>query len=74
MIIVRYEPGAQGVRDALGALKTCRIRSESLTGREEELVAEARLSAKTFPQAERLRDLPGVLRVDIVGYNGDTML
>ena len=74
MIIVRYEPGAQGVRDALGALKTCRIRSESLTGREEELVAEARLSARTFPQAERLRDLPGVLRVDIVGYNGDTML
>lgn len=74
MIIVRYEPGAQGVREALAALKTCRLRSESLTGREEELVAEARLSARTFPQAERLRDLPGVLRVDIVGYNGDTML
>lgn len=74
MIIVRYEPGAQGIREALAALKTCRLRSESLTGREEELVAEARLSARTFPQAERLRDLPGVLRVDIVGYNGDTML
>lgn len=73
LVIVRYAPGTAGVKDTLTRLNGC-VRSESLSGDAEELVAEVRLSPKSYPRCEKLRELPGVRKVDIVSYNGDTML
>ena len=74
MIIVRYAPGTTAAREALEKLRFSRIRSESLSGEVEELIAEARLNRRTLREAEHIRTLPGVQKVDIVSYNGDTLL
>ena len=74
MVMLRYDPDRPEVKKALPRLKHYRIRSETLSGEEEELVLETRLNARSLHEAEALREMPGVRRVDIVAYNSDTFL
>lgn len=74
MVIIRFSPETAGVRKALDRLGRYAVRSESLSGSQTELVLEMRLNKTAYAQCQRLRELEGVSRVDIVSYNGDTML
>ena len=74
MVMIRYDPAQPAVKRELDRLKHYRMRSETLSGEEQELVLETRLNNRALREAEALRDTPGVHRVDIVAYNSDTFL
>ena len=73
--LVRYTPeGESAVRSKLGTLGKYKLKSRTMNLAETELVVEAKLSQKQMDSLEALLDNEGVSDVNIVSYNGSTLL
>ena len=62
------------MRSKLGNLGKYKLKSRTMNLAETELVVEAKLTAKQMDQLEALLDNEGVSDVNIVSYNGSTLL
>lgn len=62
------------VRSKLGTLGKYKLKSRTMNLAETELVVEAKLSQKQMDSLEALLDNEGVSDVNIVSYNGSTLL
>ena len=75
LVVMRYTPeGESAVRSKLGTLSKYKLKSRTMNLAETELVVEARLSQKQMDSLEALLDNEGVSDVNIVSYNGSTLL
>lgn len=75
LVVFRYTPeGESAVRSRLGALGKYKLKSRTMNLAETELVVEARLTARQMDSLEALLDSDGVSDVNIVSYNGSTLL
>ncbi len=75
LIVVRYEASLDDtIRSELQ--KTCKykVKSKNMAGNGFELVAETKLTEKQMKKLEQLRMVEGVKEVDLISYNGGTML
>ena len=73
MLIIRCSADTE-LEKALSRVAPYRVRSKTLSADGAELVAELRLGSRNFKKAEALVNSPGVEKLDIVSYNGDTLL
>ena len=74
-VVMRYTPeGESAVRSKLGTLGKYKLKSRTMNLAETELVVEAKLSQKQMDSLEALLDNEGVSDVNIVSYNGSTLL
>ena len=73
MLIIRCSADTE-LEKALSRVAPYRVRSKTLSADGAELVAELRLGSRNFKKAEALVNIPGVEKLDIVSYNGDTLL
>jgi len=73
MLIIRCSAETE-LDKALTRVAPYRVRSKTLSADAVELVAELRLGSRNFKKAEALAHVPGIEKVDIVSYNGDTLL
>ena len=62
------------MRSKLGTLGKYKLKSRTMNLAETELVVEARLTARQMDSLEALLDSDGVSDVNIVSYNGSTLL
>ena len=75
LVVMRYTPeGESAVRSKLGTLGKYKLKSRTMNLAETELVVEAKLSQKQMDSLEALLDNEGVSDVNIVSYNGSTLL
>ena len=75
LVVIRYEEEAQGaVRSRLSSLGKYKLKSRIMNLEETELVVEAKLSAKNMDALSALLDVEGVSDVNIISYNGSTLL
>ena len=75
LVVMRYTPeGESTVRSKLGTLGKYKLKSRTMNLAETELVVEAKLSQKQMDSLEALLDNEGVSDVNIVSYNGSTLL
>ena len=75
LVVVRYEDTAEGaVRNKFASLGKYKLKSRSMTGTETELVIETKLTKKQMDALAALLDENGVTGVNIISYNGTTML
>ena len=75
LVVIRYADEADAaVRAKLGSLGKYKLKSRSMNGSETEVVAEAKLSRKQMDSLAALLDEPGVTDVNIISYNGTTLL
>ena len=75
LVVFRYTPeGESAVRSKLGNLGKYKLKSRTMNLAETELVVEAKLTAKQMDQLEALLDNEGISDVNIVSYNGSTLL
>ncbi|MBQ2896629.1 MAG: DUF4956 domain-containing protein [Oscillospiraceae bacterium] len=73
MLIIRCSADTE-LEKALSRVAPYRVRSKTLSADGAELVAELRLGSRNFKKSEALVNIPGVEKLDIVSYNGDTLL
>ena len=73
LVVMRYTPEG-AVRSNLGTLGKYKLKSRTMNLAETELVVEAKLSQKQMDSLEALLDNEGVSDVNIVSYNGSTLL
>ena len=75
LVVIRYTPDGDGaVRSKLSSLGKYKLKSRSMNLDETELVVEAKLSQKQMDSLEALLDTEGISDVNIVSYNGSTLL
>ena len=75
LVVFRYTPeGESAVRSKLGNLGKYKLKSRTMNLAETELVVEAKLTAKQMDSLEALLDNEGISDVNIVSYNGSTLL
>ena len=75
LVVMRYTPeGERAVRSKLGTLGKYKLKRRTMNLAETELVVEAKLSQKQMDSLEALLDNEGVSDVNIVSYNGSTLL
>ena len=75
LVVVRYtQEGDGAVRSKLNSLGKYKLKSRTMNLDETELVVEAKLTSKQMDSLESLLDSEGVSDVNIVSYNGSTML
>jgi len=74
-VVIRYEEEAEGaVRSRLNSLGKVKIKSRIMNLEETELVVEAKLSHKAMDSLAALLDVDGISDVNIISYNGSTLL
>ena len=75
LVVIRCAESAEPqIRRALGSLRKYRLKSRSMSGADTEIVVEAKLSQKNMDTLSSLRNAEGVSDVNIISYNGSTML
>lgn len=75
LVVIRYGDAAESaVRSRLSNLGKYKLKSRNMNGAETELVLEARLSQKAMDYLAALLDAEGVSDVNIISYNGSTLL
>ena len=75
LVVIRYADRAEGaVKNKLAGLGKYKLKSRSMKEDETELVIEAKLSKKNMDSLAALLDAEGVSDVNIISYNGSTML
>ena len=75
LVVIRYEEEAEGaVRSRLNNLGKYKLKSRIMNLEETELVVEAKLTAKNMDALSALLDVEGVSDVNIISYNGSTLL
>ena len=75
LVVLRYTDQAENkVRARLNSLGRYKLKSRSVNLEETEMVVESRLSQKQMDALEALLDVEGVSDVNIISYNGSTML
>ena len=75
LVVIRYEEEAEGaVRSRLNSLGKVKIKSRIMNLEETELVVEAKLSHKAMDSLAALLDVDGISDVNIISYNGSTLL
>ncbi len=75
LVVVRYTDEAENkVRARINSLGRSKLKSRSVNLEETEMVVEARLSQKQMDSLEALLDVEGVSDVNIISYNGSTLL
>ena len=75
LVVIRYEEeAANAVRGRVNSLGRFKLKSRSSNLDETELVIEAKLSEKQMNALEALLNVEGVSDVNIISYNGSTLL
>ncbi|MBR4579271.1 MAG: DUF4956 domain-containing protein [Oscillospiraceae bacterium] len=75
LAVIRYEEkAANAVRSRVNSLGRFKLKSRSSNVDETELVIEAKLNEKQMNALESLLNVEGVSDVNIIGYNGSTLL
>ena len=75
LVVIRYEEEAEGaVRSRLNSLGKYKLKSRIMNLDETELVVEAKLSHKAMDMLAGLLDVEGISDVNIISYNGSTLL
>ena len=75
LVVIRYTQKAENaVRSRLGSLGKYKLKSRNENLDETEVVVEAKLSQKNMDALSALLDVDGVADVNIISYNGSTML
>ena len=75
LVVIRYGAAGEGaVRNRLNNLKKYKLKSRALSGDDTELVIEAKLSKKDMDALAALLSNEGVTDVNIISYNGSTLL
>ena len=75
LVVIRYTGEAESaVRSRLNSLGKYKLKSRSENLEETEIVAEAKLTQKNMDALAALLDVEGVSDVNIISYNGSTML
>ena len=75
LVVIRYAESAESaVRGRLNSLGKYKLKSRSENADETEIVVEAKLSQKNMDALSALLDNEGVSDVNVISYNGSTML
>ena len=75
LVVLRYPEDIETqVQEALKSLPRYKVKSQNMAGREFELVLETKLSKSQLDKAVALRRIPGMQEVNLISYNGATML
>jgi uncharacterized membrane protein YhiD involved in acid resistance len=75
LVVIRFTPKAESaVRSRLGSLGKYKLKSRNENLDETEIVVEAKLTQKNMDGLSALLDVEGVSDVNIISYNGSTML
>ena len=75
LVVIRYTDAGEGaVRSKVNSLGKYKLKSRSMNERETELVLETKLSKKQMDALASLLDAEGVSDVNIISYNGTTLL
>ena len=75
LLVIRYEEeGAARVLKALAGLGDYRLKSRNTTGEYEELVVEIKLAAAQLKKVDSVRELPGIMAVNLVALSSGTQL
>jgi len=75
LVVLRYPMEIhEAVQAALKALPRHKIKSQNMAGRDIELVLEMKLTASQLEKAAALRHVEGMREVNLISYNGATML
>ena len=75
LVVLRYpELAHDRVQDALKALPRHKVKSQNMAGQEIELVLEMKLTTAQLEKTAALRQVEGVREVNLISYNGATML
>lgn len=75
LVVIRYADSAEGtVRARLNSIGKYKLKSRSMNGAESEMVVEAKLTQKNMDQLSALLDDEDILDVNIISYNGSTLL
>ena len=75
LVVIRYTQKAEGaVRSRLGSLGKYKLKSRNENLDETEVVVEAKLTQKNMDALAALLDVDGVDDVNIISYNGSTLL
>ena len=75
LVVIRYTQQAEGaVRSRLGSLPKFKLKSRNENLEETEIVVEAKLTQKNMDALSALLDVEGVADVNVISYNGSTML
>ena len=75
LVVLRYpEMVHDRVQDALKSLPRHKVKSQNMAGQEIELVLEMKLTTAQLEKTAALRQVEGVREVNLISYNGATML
>ena len=75
LVVIRYADRAEGAgKNKLSGLGKYKLKSRSMKEDETELVIEAKLTKKSMDSLAALLDAEGVTDVNIISYNGTTLL
>ena len=75
LVVIRYTDAGEGaVRSKVSSLGKYKLKSRSMNERETELVLETKLSKKQMDALAALLEAEGVSDVNIISYNGTTLL
>ena len=75
LVVIRYTDEAEGtVRSRLNGIGRYKLKSRNMNGAETELVVEAKLTQKGMDYLAGLLDDESVSDVNIISYNGTTLL
>ena len=75
LVVIRYTQQAESaVRSRLGSLPKFKLKSRNENLEETEIVVEAKLTQKNMDALSALLDVEGVADVNVISYNGSTLL
>ena len=75
LVVIRYTQQAENaVRSRLNSLGKVKLKSRNENLEETEIVVEAKLTQKNMDALSALLDVEGVADVNVISYNGSTML
>lgn len=73
MVVARFENDSDAER-YLATLPGCRMKNKSMNSETTELVVEVRLNEAAMKKLERIRNVPGVQEISILGSAGGSVL
>ena len=73
MVVVRFDARCEA-EEKIVALPGYRLKNKTMAGNYTELVAEVRLGSSGMKQLERIREIPGVKEITLMGSTGGSIL
>lgn len=75
LVVVRYEASLDtAIHNELKKICRYKLKSQNMSGKAFELVIETKITEKQMAKLQQLTSVAGIQEVDLISYNGGTML